>query len=137
MIPEVLKRPTAILVVDDDPDMRMLLKTAIEWQGHTALLAQNGLEGFTICSMDSPVDVIVCDMDMPVMGGLAFIEKINAIRPEARVIASTGGDQENLRRARAFGVVRATLAKPYSIAAFWVTLERVLLNGDSHVQSQA
>ncbi len=104
-------RSTAILVIDDDPEIRLLLQTAIEWQ---------------ICSIQSDIAAIVCDMEMPVMGGLAFIEKIARLKPKARVIVSTGGDEANLGRAKRFKVVRATLPKPYSIPDFWATLERVL-----------
>ena len=119
-------RSRAILVIDDDPEIRLLLQTAIEWQGYKAVLAENGAEGLAICSIQSDIAAIVCDMEMPVMGGLAFIEKIGRLKPKARVIVSTGGDEANLGRAKTFKVVRATLPKPYSIPDFWATLERVL-----------
>jgi CheY-like chemotaxis protein len=120
---------TVILVVDDDPEIRILLQTAIEWQGYKAVLARNGVEGLRVCSMHSDIRVIVCDMEMPVMGGLAFIEKVARLNPHARVIASTGGDEAHLRRAKTFKIVRATLPKPYSMPDFWGTLERVLCAG--------
>jgi len=120
------KRSMAILVIDDDPEIRLLLQTAIEWQGYKAVLAENGSEGLAFCSIQSDIVAIVCDMEMPVMGGLDFIEKIGRLQPKARVIVSTGGDEANLARAKTFKVVRATLPKPYSIPDFWATLERVL-----------
>ena len=39
------KRSMAILVIDDDPEIRLLLQTAIEWKGYKAVLAENGAEG--------------------------------------------------------------------------------------------
>jgi CheY-like chemotaxis protein len=117
---------TSILVIDDDPEIRLLLQTAIEWQGYKAVLAENGAEGLAICSIQSDIAAIVCDMEMPVMDGLAFIEKIGRLKPKARVIMSTGGDEANLGHAKTFKVVRATLPKPCSIPDFWVMLERVL-----------
>ena len=103
-----------------------LLQTAIEWQGYKAVLAENCAEGLAICSIQSDIVAIVCDMEMRVMGGLAFTEKIGRLKAKARVIVSTGGDEANLARAKTFKVVRATLPKPYSIPDFWATLERVL-----------
>ena len=126
VINEAIPASTAILVIEDDPEIRLLLQTAIEWQGYKAVLAENGAEGLAICSIQSDIAAIVCDMEMPVMGGLAFIEKIGRLKPKARVIVSTGGDEANLARAKTFNVVRATLPKPYSIPDFWATLERVL-----------
>jgi two-component system, cell cycle response regulator CpdR len=129
MIPRGPTTMPTILVVNHDPDIRMLLKTAVDWQGYNVLVAQDGADAFAICSMDPLADVIVCDTDTPATGGLALIEKIQRLAPGARVIASTGGHEEDLRRARAFGVVRATLPKPYLISEFWAILERVLYDG--------
>ena len=126
VINEAIPASTAILVIEDDPEIRLLLQTAIEWQGYKAVLAENGAEGLAICSTQSDIVAIVCDMEMPVMDGLAFIEKIDRLKAKARVIVSTGGDGANLARAKTFKVVRATLPKPYSIPDFWATLERVL-----------
>ena len=102
------------------------MQTAIEWRGYKAVWLGKWWEGLAICSTQSDIAAIVCDMEMPVMDGLTFIEKIGRLKPKARVIVSTGGYEANLGRAKTFKVVRATLPKPYTIPDFWATLERVL-----------
>jgi len=117
---------STILVVENDPNIRRLLKVALNWQGYRTLLAQNGEEGLAIRSKNPSVAAIVCDMDAPASGGLAFIERVDLLVPGARIIALVGRGEENFRQAKAFGVVRAVLSKPCLIEKFWMTLERVI-----------
>jgi CheY-like chemotaxis protein len=60
-----------ILVVDDDPDLRLLLATVLEMEGAEVLTAANGLEGLKLAVAHAP-SVIVLDLMMPVMGGEDF-----------------------------------------------------------------
>ncbi len=65
-----------VLIVEDDPDIRATLKDALEIEGHRALVAANGRDGLDILHKRSDVGLIFLDMDMPIMNGRTFLEKV-------------------------------------------------------------
>jgi len=66
-----------VLVVDDDPDIRELLFTALEDEGFEVVPAANGQEALAIMETFRP-DVIVLDLMMPVMDGWQFAQALRA-----------------------------------------------------------
>jgi two-component system chemotaxis response regulator CheY len=66
-----------VLVVDDDPDIRELLFTALEDEGFEVVPAGNGQEALAIIATFRP-DVIVLDLMMPVMDGWQFAREMRA-----------------------------------------------------------
>jgi len=69
----VLPTRKKILVADDDQVMRMLLKMGLSAQGYECLLAENGRAAQELVTKERP-DLILVDLLMPVMDGLAFIQ---------------------------------------------------------------
>src|SRR5207245_3461784 len=66
-----------VLVVDDDPDIRELLFTALEDEGFEVVPAANGQEALAIIRTFHP-DVIILDLMMPVMDGWQFVKEMRA-----------------------------------------------------------
>jgi CheY-like chemotaxis protein len=64
-----------VLVVDDDPDTVDTMRDILEEEGHTVLSARNGLEGLEIAKRTVP-DLVLLDLDMPIMDGHAFLEAV-------------------------------------------------------------
>jgi DNA-binding NtrC family response regulator len=90
-----------ILVVDDDPVQRRLLRAAIEKNGHVVELAENGHVALDYLKQH-PADtrVIVLDLMMPEMNGMEFMAALNALGLEIPVIVQTGqGGIETVVRA--------------------------------------
>ncbi len=80
-----------ILVVDDDPIQRRLLKNAIERQGYVAHMAENGKAALDFLSRTSgDVNVIVLDLMMPEMDGLTFLAALREMGVQIPVIVQTG-----------------------------------------------
>ncbi|AXV16162.1 sigma-54-dependent Fis family transcriptional regulator [Neorhizobium sp. SOG26] len=80
-----------ILVVDDDPIQRRLLKNAVERYGHVAHVAENGLAALEFLKRSAVnVNVIVLDLMMPQMDGLTFLATIREQGVETPVIVQTG-----------------------------------------------
>jgi DNA-binding NtrC family response regulator len=80
-----------ILVVDDDPIQRRLLKNAVERQGYVAHLAENGKVALDFLSRTSgDVNVIVLDLMMPEMDGLTFLAALREMGVHTPVIVQTG-----------------------------------------------
>ena len=68
-----MSQRATVLVVDDDPDTVETMREILEEEGHTVLSAKNGREGLDIALRDIP-DLVLLDLDMPVMDGHAFLE---------------------------------------------------------------
>lgn len=64
-----------ILVVDDEPDVRDLLKEILEEEGYAVLTAKDGVEGFDTAMKKFP-DLILLDMNMPRMSGMEVYQKL-------------------------------------------------------------
>ncbi|MBB4063115.1 DNA-binding NtrC family response regulator [Gellertiella hungarica] len=80
-----------ILVVDDDPVQRRLLKSAIERHGHVAHLADNGRAGLEMLKAAAvEYRVVVLDLVMPEMDGLQFLDALGDLGIEVPCIVQTG-----------------------------------------------
>lgn len=64
-----------LLLVDDDPNLLLLVKDYLEYQGYQVTTAGNGREALDLLTTTVP-DMIVCDIMMPEMDGYAFIEQV-------------------------------------------------------------
>ena len=64
-----------VLVIDDEPDVRWLLRLSLERVGHEVILAEDGLRGVAMAQRQRP-DVIVLDLMMPVMDGYGVLEAL-------------------------------------------------------------
>ena len=105
-----------ILVVDDEPSVRLVLRTALERAGYQVLPATNGREAIDVFRAQpaGSIAAVIIDMMMPVMGGLSAIQEIVKINPNVRIIAASG-IPDNEASAKAVGrQVRQFLAKPFS-----------------------
>ena len=79
-----------ILVVDDDDQVRELLCMWLEQEGYEVLEADNGRNGVEI-QKSMPVDMLICDLIMPVQEGIETISQFRDEFPEVGIIAISGG----------------------------------------------
>jgi two-component system alkaline phosphatase synthesis response regulator PhoP len=82
-----------ILVIDDKPELRTLLKSYFTQEGYTALTASNGREGLITAQHERP-DLIILDLMMPEMGGYDFMRTYTR-RADTPVIVLTAKLDEN------------------------------------------
>jgi CheY-like chemotaxis protein len=103
-----------ILVIDDDPDIRVLLEQILKAAGHEVILAADGREGVEQHST-SPADLVITDIYMPKQGGLETIREFRRHFPEVSIIAMSGKALAVtvLSIAQDFGAV-AVLHKPFT-----------------------
>jgi CheY-like chemotaxis protein len=67
--------PDAVLVVEDDPDLREMMEQLLHLEGFAPLTAPNGREALTLLQAGAPVKAILLDLMMPVMDGWEFRER--------------------------------------------------------------
>jgi two-component system cell cycle sensor histidine kinase/response regulator CckA len=105
-----------ILVVDDEPSVRLVMRTALERAGYQVLPATNGKEAIEVFKSQprGSISAVIIDMMMPVMGGLPAMQEMVKINPDIRIIAASG-IPDNEATAKAVGrQVRQFLPKPFS-----------------------
>ncbi|ACK65632.1 two component transcriptional regulator, LuxR family [Rippkaea orientalis PCC 8801] len=73
------KDSNRLLLIDDDPNLILLVKDYLEFQGYEVTTAENGREALEILANQVP-DMIICDVMMPEMDGYAFVEKVRQDR---------------------------------------------------------
>jgi len=82
----------SVLVADDDQDVRTMLRTLLELDGHEVLEARDGHEAWRACIEFQP-SVVVADIQMPGIDGLQLCRRIRASKysPDIKVIVYTAG----------------------------------------------
>jgi pilus assembly protein CpaE len=125
----IKKNHCRVLIVDDTPQVRRDLHQFLELTGEIEVIAEgvNGHDAVSMASELSP-DVIVMDLEMPVMDGFEATRQIKARKPSPRVvILSVHADAETVKRARSMGadefVVKA--------ADFKILIDAILGRKDS------
>ena len=78
-----------ILVVEDEELVRSLLRLALEGFGYDVLEARNGLEGLAVCRQ-TDVGLVITDLEMPEMDGVAMIKTLRCEQAHMPVIAISG-----------------------------------------------
>ena len=113
----------SLLIVDDDPDIREILQEAFLDQGFVVTTAANGEAALRALTSIHP-DVIVLDVHMPIMGGVAFAVAYQA-RPGPHapiVVFSTAARSPGVRAIKPASV----LSKPCDLDIIIETVERQL-----------
>jgi CheY-like chemotaxis protein len=121
-----LKRREQILVVEDDEDSCEIVGTVLREAGYSVDLAADGLEALQRASQRRP-DVVVSDVQMPKLSGLALARRLHAADPELPIILNTCLDETRdvLTAAEAYGAV-ACLRKPMNLDELLWLIERSL-----------
>ena len=105
----------AILVVDDELEMRDMLQLIIGAEGYRVIAAANGHEASLLLASEN-VRLVVTDLLMPDKDGLEVLGHVRKKFPKIPVIVMSGGGRmphgEYLRMAKTFGA-RAVLEKPF------------------------
>jgi len=104
-----------LLVVEDDAEMRNLLRKVLEKEGYRVSVAADGREASASLSR-APYDLVVTDMLMPEDGGLELLQAIRESHPTLPVIIITAfGDWGSYSRALELGAA-AFISKPLKMA---------------------
>jgi len=125
--PDLLKG-LRILVVDDEPDARELLRILLERAGATVLLAASSEAGFDLLKRERP-DVLVSDIGMPDEDGLAMIRSVRKLSPEkggeTPALALTAFARAEDRRLAMISGFHLHLAKPVEPAALALAVAKL------------
>lgn len=106
---------TAVLVVEDDPAIRRLVRMVLERSGYSVDLAVDGVEAVLKLGL-SDFDVIILDLMMPNLDGFTFIDTLQANAPQrlAQIIVTSAASPTVIRE-RMHGKPFDILPKPFDI----------------------
>ncbi|MBI3874865.1 MAG: response regulator [Verrucomicrobia bacterium] len=116
-----------ILVVDDDPSIREVTKATLEAGGYRAIVAADGVEAIAIFSKQvEAIAAVMTEMTMPVIDGGATIRVLQRLKPDVKIIVSSGVASAKFdAEAEALGV-KIFLRKPFSAEYLLTKLHDVL-----------
>jgi DNA-binding response OmpR family regulator len=113
-----------ILIAEDEVMVRNLVRHILQAEGHETLAAADGYEALELSrKYDGTIDLLITDIKMPRMDGLALIEKLLHERPNMRILLMSGHLSEELRGRQAG---YSFLRKPFPPGLFRDKVREVL-----------
>jgi CheY-like chemotaxis protein len=106
-----------VLIADDEESMRMLVARAIAMDGHETVTAQDGAEALEILIReDGAFDVLLTDIQMPVMDGIALALAAARDFPNVTILLMTGFADQRERASGLNAIAHDVITKPFSVA---------------------
>jgi signal transduction histidine kinase/CheY-like chemotaxis protein len=126
VVPEARPGVETVLFVEDEQALRQFVRAGLERHGYTVIEAANGEEAVAICQRyPGRIDLVVSDVVMPQLGGVAIVQRLALMRPDAKVLLLSGYTDAVARH----GVVEMKtpfLHKPFTLAALLYRIREVL-----------
>jgi DNA-binding response OmpR family regulator len=125
---------TKILVIDDDAAVRMTIEHLLRDAGYDVLTAEDGMLGMAMFRSEQP-DLVITDIIMPEQEGIQTIAEMRKARPDAKIIAISGGGRignaDFLQMARALGAMDV-VSKPFDPDELLTIVENCLAGHAHH-----
>ncbi len=104
-----------ILIADDEQPVRDLLARALKLDGHEIETAPDGAAALDILGADGPFDLLLTDIRMPVMDGVALALSASRDHPELVIVLMTGYAGEKERAQGLNALVHDVILKPFTL----------------------
>ncbi|WP_159714005.1 response regulator transcription factor [Geminicoccus flavidas] len=117
----------SILVVDDDPHLRELVRFALEQKGYAVRVGGTGVDAIRMAQESTP-DLIILDGNMPVMDGLDALKKLRTIKETEKIpviMLTMRSHQVDMISGYRFGA-QEYLTKPIAIEQLMVSVRKLL-----------
>jgi two-component system, cell cycle sensor histidine kinase and response regulator CckA len=115
--PAPLRRGTTVLVIDDEEEIRDVVQAVLEQRGLRVLTAEDGRRGIEVFRAETTIDAVLLDLNMPDMNGEAVFQVLRTIRPDVKVLLSTGYSEQETSRLFADAPLAGFVHKPYTASA--------------------
>lgn len=115
-----MARRLNVLVIDDNRDIRELVRALLESMEINAVTAASGREGLALCEAAPPFDLILSDVGMPDMSGIEIAQTLASRQPTLPVVLMTGRDSM-IDTVERHGAV--ALMKPFTAEQLWRVIE--------------
>ncbi|MFN8062186.1 MAG: response regulator [Vicinamibacterales bacterium] len=128
VVPTTVPRGSeTLLLVEDEEGVRELMREWLAGHGYQVLVAANGAEALALSEKhEGPIDVLVADVVMPLMGGPALTKRLLPLRPDMKVIYVSGYADEALGDHRILESGAAFLQKPFTLQSLVQKIREIL-----------
>ena len=127
---QLAKGSGTVLVVDDEETLRKLAKEILEMCGYTVLTAADGEEAVKLFrAFAERIDLVLLDMMMPVMSGREAFLELRRIKPQVKVLLSSGFRADARVQELIDGGVAGFIDKPYSLRSLAQAVGEILAGG--------
>ena len=124
-----------VLVAEDDLAVRQFVIRALAYAGHDVASAEDGLEALDKLAKES-FDLLITDIVMPGMDGIALALKLGKERPEMPILMMTGYAHERQRAHNLDALIHRVIAKPFSLKDICGAASEALAGGPVAAPSQ-
>lgn len=122
-----------VLIVEDEDMLRQACSDVLDAFGYRVLLAANGEEAVQMVKSEGErIDCVLLDLTMPGMNGAAAYAQMRKIKPDLRVIVTSGHDVEDALRHFPKGSMFEYIQKPYSMYELHKRLQELLASSASN-----
>ncbi|MBV8387518.1 MAG: response regulator [Acidimicrobiia bacterium] len=129
-----MKRSQRVLIVDDEPDVLLLLRIELEAEGYDTLLAADGETAIRRILEERP-DIVLLDVMMPVIDGWGVLQRLAEHNCDVRVIVlSAKASDGDVAHALELGA-HEYVTKPFEPAALLATVAHVLSSAPGDLES--
>jgi len=116
-----------VLLAEDEKVVRKFVRSILEKNGYTVLEAHHGSEALRVALQHAgPIDLLLTDMVMPLMGGKLLAEKMTGLRPGIKVLYMSGYSENAVIHHGILEFGTAFLEKPFSVEALEHKVREVL-----------
>lgn len=106
-----------LLFVEDEEDLVSIISDTLTKLGANFLIAKNGKDGLELFKNNADIDVVITDINMPIMNGLEMIKEIRELSNVEVVIMSAHTESEYIDKSKELGV-KHYLLKPFDFLKF-------------------
>ncbi len=104
-----------ILVAEDEHSLREFVERALIHNGHTVIAVRDGAEALHTLQEEDPFDLLLTDIVMPIMDGIALSLKVAKDFPDLRILLMTGYAAEQQRAYNLDDLIYDVIAKPFTL----------------------
>jgi signal transduction histidine kinase/PAS domain-containing protein len=116
-----------VLVVDDEPTVRMLVSDILEEHGYIALEAADSVAGLKILQSDARIDLLVTDVGLPGgMNGRQMADAARVTRPDLKVLFITGHAENSVLGSGRLGPGMAVMTKPFPMEMMAARIKQMI-----------
>ena len=129
-----------ILIVDDEPEVAIVIQKMLEFLGYETYLQTSSIEALNIFNLhlpENPFDLVLTDLTMPRLTGLDLARNLLRLQPNLPIILCTGFKEKiSAEEVKRLGIQKLLL-KPFAIQALAVTIRQVLDENMSYTRSMS
>ena len=117
-----------VLIVDDEARVRELERRILEGAGYQVFEAEDGDVAIEFLKNQTPLTLVIADVDMPNLPGDELAQQLHALRPGLKVLFVTGHVKRLFQSAPLLEDNRAFLAKPFTTAGLMEAVTQLVAN---------